>query len=140
MISLLATQPLVGQHRPTGTREFFLRLIADPGAAAKRLEELTNAGVKANETIISANEDLKNETARKTHDETLRRERQEHDRSIAAARAKSDFACALASDEIREMRADAEKLHGQAKADAAAASELRADLERRLDNIKRAAA
>jgi hypothetical protein len=145
MISLLPTQSL---SPPPGTSssgfEAFsalLQIAGDPAAAKKRLGEILDAAMAANDVIRAANEAKQAMSAeRKVHDETLLRERATHDRAIADAKAKSASACAMASDEIRVMRADAEKLQAKAKADATASAELRADLERRLGAIKKAAA
>jgi hypothetical protein len=126
-----------------GTDAFLglLRLVGDPAASKKRLGEIHDAAAAANEAIRAANEAQQTMSdARKAHDETLLRERTEHDRAIAAARAKFDSECNAASQEINEMRAAAEKLQTRAKADAEAAAALKIDLERRVDQIKSATA
>jgi hypothetical protein len=148
MISL-NPQTLLGPPLPpdpifgVGTDAFLclLRLIGNPDAAKQRLGEIHDAAMAANEVIREANEAQQTmSAARKLHDETLLREKKEHDRAIAEAKATSVSECAAASQEINAMRANAEKLQARAKADATAAAELKADLEQRVAKIKAAAA
>jgi hypothetical protein len=145
MISMMPTQALIppGPSPVSGAEAFFalLHLVSDVDASKERLKKIFDACVEANDKIREANElQPKMTAARKEHDETLLRERTEHDRTIAAARAKFDSECNAGTQKINEMRANAERLQVKAQADAAAASELRADLQRRLDTIKKAAA
>jgi hypothetical protein len=148
MMGMMGMETLIGPPMPpdpvfgVGTDAFLslLRLIGNPDAAKQRLKNIYEAVVAANEVIRQANEDRQTMLAeRKAHDEALKSERTEHDQSIAKARAKHDSECAAASQEIKTMRANAEKLQAQTANDAKTASELRADLERRLEAIRGAA-
>jgi hypothetical protein len=149
MMGMMGMETLIGSGMSpdpvfgVGTDAFLslLRLIGDPEAAKQRLENIYEAAMAANDKIREANEaQQKMADARKAHDETLLRERTEDVRSIAAAREKSNADCATAMNEVAAHRVSAEKLHAQARADATAAAELKADLERRLETIKKAAA
>jgi hypothetical protein len=118
-----------------------LRMIGDPDAAKRRLGEIHDAAMAANEIIREASETQRTMAAeRKAHDETLLRERTEHDRAIAAARAKFHSECNAGTQEINKMRVNAERLQVKAQADATAAAELKADLLQRVAKIKAAAA
>jgi hypothetical protein len=118
-----------------------LRLVGDPDAAKKRLGEIHDAAMAANEIIRAAREAAETMAAeRKVYNETLARELKEHDRAIAAARAKFDSEGNAGSQEINKMRANAERLQVKAQADATAAAQLKADLEQRVAKIKAAAA
>ena len=134
-----APDPVLG----LGADAFFalLRLIGHPEAAKERLQKIYDAVTEANEEIRAANEaKAAIDAERKAHDEALKRERADHDRELTNAKAKSDDDCTKAMSEVREHRDNATKHEASAKADAAVAADLRADLEQRLAKIRSAAA
>jgi hypothetical protein len=142
MITMMHTVALAPAGT-SGTEAFLalIQLVSDPDAAKERLGKIFDACMEANDKIREANEAQQiMSVERKLHDETLLRERTEHDRSIAEAKKKSDFDCGAAMAEARLQRASAAKLEAQAKADATAAAELKANLEQRIAKIKSAAA
>jgi hypothetical protein len=145
MITLLPTQALTSptKESPNGTEAFFelLHLIADPAAAKKRLEEIFNATLKANEAIGAANEaQQKLDAARKLHDETLRRERTEHQQKITQSNADLAARDQQLNSQLAERERAVKRLEAKASEDATAVSKLRGDLERRLATIREAAA
>jgi hypothetical protein len=146
---MISLQTIAGAPMPpdpilgVGPDAFFclLRLIGDPDAARERLAKIHDAVMEANEVIKAANvAQEKHDAERKLHSETLQRERAEHDRTLAEARAKSDADCRTAMDDVRSKQERASKAAAKAEADAAAAANLKSDLEQRLAKIKSAAA
>jgi hypothetical protein len=126
-----------------GTDAFLglLRLIGDPDAAKERLAKIYEAVIDANKQIADA-KTAQGElaAARAEHDAQIGKERGEHDRALAEAKKKFDSDCSAAAAEILSQRESAATQAAQAKADATAAADLRADLEQRLAKIRSAAA
>jgi SMC interacting uncharacterized protein involved in chromosome segregation len=146
MISLLQ-QPMhilgATKETPDGHEAFFalLHLVTDPAASKKRLEEIFNACLQANDTIREANEARqKLDAARKEHDQTIRQERTEHSQKITQAIADLSSKDRQLNSQLAERERAVKTLETKAAADAAAVAKLRADLERRLATIREAAA
>jgi hypothetical protein len=146
---MISLQTITGPPMPpdpvlgVGPDAFFclLRLIGDPDAAKDRLAKIHDAVMEANEVIQAANEaQQKSDAARAEHDKRINAERAAHDGAMKDAKAKHDAECSSAMSEVRLQRDRASKLEAKAKDDAAAAADLRADLEQRLAKIKMAAA
>jgi hypothetical protein len=124
-----------------GTQAFLalIKLIADPKAVAKRVDEITAAQLAAVDDIAAAKAaQEKLEADRAAHDEQLKTERDQHDRALAEAKAKCAADCGAAMDEVRAQKENAAKLFAQAKTDSEAAAALRSDLQKRVAAIKSA--
>jgi hypothetical protein len=140
MITLIPSTP---PSPPDQTTAFFnlLNLVADPDAAKKRLAEIHDATLKANEQIAEART-AQGEfaAARAEHDARISKELKEHDAKLKSERAACASECAMAMAEVRLQQERASKLDAKAKADATAAADLKSDLETRLAKIRSAAA
>jgi len=147
MINLLSPSPPPIPLAPDGeTNSFYhlmnlLALLTNPDRHRKHLGEIFEARMAWQDAKSEAQKALKElDVARTEHDAQIKAERDEHDRSIAEARAKFDNQCGRDMSEVRLKLENATMLEAQAKADATAAATLRADLEARLEKIKQAAA
>src|ERR1700732_2305069 len=113
-----------GKEPPDGHEAFFalLRLVTDPAASKKRLEEIYNACLQANETIRQANEaQQKLDAARKEHDETLKRERAEHHQKITQANTEIASKDQQVNSQLAERERAVKRLEAKAADDARAA-------------------
>jgi hypothetical protein len=142
MISLLtpiSTPPEV----KTESDAFFhlLALCTNPDETKKRVAALYEAAVKATEAKAEAEDAQKRlSTEKASHDALIAKERQEHDAKLAAERKAWTVECQKGMAEVELRDAESRRLNDRARADSTAAAELKADLTRRLETIRQAAA
>ena len=115
-----------------------LAVLTDPKATKARLDQIAAATDAASKRLET--EQTERHTAlTKRYEAELAAARAAHDQKIAAAQAAFDVQCAARKAEIEKDAADARQLLAKAQADSAAAAELRAALNKRLDVIRSAA-
>jgi hypothetical protein len=118
-----------------------LALVSNPEAVKARVKQIVDAQTEAQAFLEAAKAELLAlEQARKEHPQALKKERAAHDRDLADAKEKFDRECAEESGKIRASRAETDRLLARARADAAAAAELKANLEARVAKMKAAIA
>ena len=115
----------------------FLKLSSNPNAMRKWVDEV-QAVTKAHNDAKAAAEKATAESRREiaTHDKA----RAEHAARLAADQAAFDKKCAAAWEEIGQREAETKQVHNEARVNSEAAAKLRADLQARIDMIKKAGA
>lgn len=116
-------------------------IVNDPQGAAARLKELGKATTEANERLEAA----KVATAESNklladHTAAITSERAAHEQGMEAARKKFGADVAASEKSRAILQREAEGQRAQAKQDADAAAKLKAELESRLEQIRKAAA
>jgi hypothetical protein len=118
-----------------------LSLLADPAATQKRISEFAAAAVEARALLDQAKaEEDKLAAAQKSHDADLQAARRQHDEALRADRSAANEEHQRTRAELDERTRAVEAREAAAAADGARAAELKADLERRLAIISKAAA
>jgi hypothetical protein len=117
-----------------------ISVLAEPERSKALLREIWEAHgakVQAKADSEKAIDELK--IKRAEHDATIARERKDHEAWIRKTRDECSQQCGRDMSEINTARREANQMRDQARADAAAAAELKNDLERRLAAVKLAA-
>jgi hypothetical protein len=138
---MLSISDFLPPASPDATAAVFslLAAIADPAAAKAALEKIATARADAESAIESAAAaKVTLDEARKAQDQSLAKERQDNDSSLAKSKSAFDADCARRIRDLDARDDAATQLLAKAKADAAEAAELRADLARRVAAIKSA--
>jgi predicted RNase H-like nuclease (RuvC/YqgF family) len=138
----MMNQSMLPPNTPSEFRPFvdLLRVIADPAGAEKRLQDLAEKIVAATAATNEASSAVAAlQVARGSHDDTIRRERADHEKTLAEAQANFDQAHRGREREVANReRAVAERERHVSETEKAA-SELKSDLEQRLARLRQIA-
>jgi hypothetical protein len=116
-----------------------IAVLADPAASKATLEQIATAASEARLAVDDAAvKTAALSLAASEHRKTMDEESKRHADALTAAQAAFDHRCGVAMGEVRAREEAAAKLLKRAKADAADAAGLKADLERRAQLVRTA--
>jgi hypothetical protein len=140
MFNMMSPLPPVAEPHELKGLLNLIELVSDPGAARKRvaaLVEPTNSLRAAHAEARGAHDALA--VAKTEHDAALAKARTEHDAALADSRAAHDAMVASRSADLTAREVAVAARENKVKADETAQATAKADLDRRLEHLKKAA-
>jgi hypothetical protein len=141
MINATYLPPAVPATRDLETLTALMQLLADPTTARNSINELAAVAESARTAVAEVHRGQAELAAQMVaHNEAIQRSTREHDEAIAKAKADHDAECERRSIALTARAAAADAREAKVKAAEEANAALRADLDRRLNLLKNAAA